>query len=642
MTEGQVSSLSPTTKQLIRDLNAERPIVVDAYISDNIPEQYSRTRYELINLLKEFRTEAGRKGKTFDVRLHDGIELFSDEAKEAEDRFGIQPVTRPVRERGTFRNEEVLFGAAIRSGLNKVIIPFFEYGIPVEYELVRSINTVAQPQRKKLGVVRTDAQLMGGFTFSGMSPQQIAKNPLITELEKQYEVQEVDLSGPVALGQFDALLAVQPSSLSPEQLSYFIESVRAGVPTAIFEDPYPFGMTAPGTGEPKQAPGGMFGGGAPQPKGDIRLLWDLLELDVPGRPAMTGGINPDLVWQAYNPYPKLRAMGTNDLWLFIREEVAGDFEKLAEENEVTSGLSEVLLLYSGALLPKEKASLKHVPLLKTGIQAGLISNDDVQANSRDPNGLVKAQGKPIGPQTVAMAIEGQPAAAPTVDGQPAPPPAGKIRAIYVADSDLMMPVFMQIRSAPNQFEEIDFRFENVTFLLNVVDSLAGEHEYIEVRKHQPNFPTLKLIEEVESIARDREDIEREKFNRDYDEAIRTFDENRTKEVKKVQEALEDLQKKGGKSSQDFALLQQKQTELLLKEKQLDRQREVRSAKLSRDRDREINRIRTATEREVTRYQNLVKFAAVTLPCIPPLLIGLVVFANRRLKERETISNARLK
>jgi ABC-2 type transport system permease protein len=644
MTEGQVSSLSPTTKQLIRDLNPERPIVIDAYISDNIPEQYSRTRYELINLLKEFSSEAARKGKVIDVRLHDGIELFSDQAKEAEDRFGIQPATRPVRERGTYRNEEVLFGAAIRSGLNKVIIPFFEYGIPVEYELVRSINTVAQPQRKKLGVVRTDAQLMGGFTFAGMSPQQIPKNPLITELEKQYEVQEVDLSGPVAPGQFDVLLAVQPSSLSPEQMSHFVESVRGGVPTAIFEDPFPFGMSAPGTGEPKQSPGGMFGGGAPQPKGDIRQLWDLLELDIPGRPAMTGGINPDLVWQAYNPYPKLRAMGTNDLWLFLREETAGEHEKLSEESLVTSGLSEVLMLYSGAVLPKQQAKLKHTPLLQTGVMAGLISNDDVQANSRDPNALQRAQGKPIGPQTVAMAIEGEPAPAlaATAEGQPAGEAGGKIQAIYIADSDLMMPVFMQIRSQPNQFEEIDFRFENITFLLNVIDSLAGELDYIEVRKHQPIFPTLKLIEEVEAVAREEEDLEREKFNRDYDEAIRTFDEDRTKEVRKVQEALEELQKKGGKNSQDFALLQQKQTELLLKEKQLDRQREVRSAKLARDRDREINRIRTATERKVTRYQNVVKFAAATLPCIPPLLIGLIVFANRRLKERETITKARLK
>ena len=60
LTEGQVSSLAPATKQLIRELDGDRPIVIDAFISKDIPEVYARTRYELINLLKEFRSEAAK------------------------------------------------------------------------------------------------------------------------------------------------------------------------------------------------------------------------------------------------------------------------------------------------------------------------------------------------------------------------------------------------------------------------------------------------------------------------------------------------------------------------------------------------------------------------------------------------------
>ena len=60
-------------------------------------------------------------------------------------------------------------GAAFTCGLEKVIVPFFDQGIPVEYELVRSITTVAQSKRKRLGVVNTDAQLFGGFDFQRMS-----------------------------------------------------------------------------------------------------------------------------------------------------------------------------------------------------------------------------------------------------------------------------------------------------------------------------------------------------------------------------------------------------------------------------------------------------------------------------------------
>jgi ABC-2 type transport system permease protein len=41
-------------------------------------------------------------------------------------------------------------------------------------------------------------------------------------------------------------------------------------------------------------------------------------------------------------------------------------------------------------------------------------------------------------------------------------------------------------------------------------------------------------------------------------------------------------------------------------------------------------------------QNRVKATAAILPCLPPLLIGIIVFASRRLRERENISKARLK
>ncbi len=84
------------------------------------------------------------------------------------------------------------------------------------------------------------------------------------ELEKQYEVETIDFNSAVTPGQFHAIVAVQPSSFAPEQFTRFVDAVKAGVPTAIFEDPLPFAQNfIPGTGDPKQAPGGMFGGVVP-------------------------------------------------------------------------------------------------------------------------------------------------------------------------------------------------------------------------------------------------------------------------------------------------------------------------------------------------------------------------------------------
>ncbi|MEM6469296.1 MAG: Gldg family protein, partial [Planctomycetota bacterium] len=376
MTEGKVSSLAPATEKLIQNLESDRPIKIDAFISKEIPELYARTRYELINLLKEFKSEAASNGRTIEVNLYDDIDLFSEEASMAQERFAIEPVTRTVREQGSFQQKRLIMGAAFRAGLEKVVVPFFEYGIPVEYELVRSINTVARGERKRVGIVRTDAQLMGGVAMAGMQMQPIPKHPLVDELAKQYEVEEVAFDAPISPGVYDALLVVQPSSMAPENFQRLIEAAKAGVPMAIFEDPMPIGrgdMTA--TGDPKQQSGGMFGmgGRGAQPKGDIRELWDVLQLESKGQPGMQY-YNCDIVWQDYNPYPNLD-MNVDPFWSFIDENAPGveTGQALGGASPITSGLRQVLALYAGTIAPAEGATLTHTPMLQTGTVSGTFN-----------------------------------------------------------------------------------------------------------------------------------------------------------------------------------------------------------------------------------------------------------------------------
>ena len=241
---------------------------------------YAKTKRDLVTLLKEFRNSANGK---IQLRMHENLEPFSEEATLAEQRYGIEPERISIRQRGRITEEQVILAAVFTCGMEKVIVPFFDHGIPVEYELIRSIDTVAQPGRKRLGIVNTDAQLFGGFSFAGGQPRQIPKHDLVVELEKQYNVEDVDANNPIDVDKYAALVCVQPSSLSPEQFANFLEAVRQGAPTAIFEDPLPWFLTSvPGTGQPKQAPGGgmmgQFGGGQPMPKGDIQQLWTLLGL----------------------------------------------------------------------------------------------------------------------------------------------------------------------------------------------------------------------------------------------------------------------------------------------------------------------------------------------------------------------------
>ncbi len=413
LTVGKVSSLSPDTKALLRDLKADHTIQIEAFISGQVPEVYSKTRADLISLLKEFRASAGHGAgqSTINVRMHildEGSEDAIELASLAEKRYGIKPEAVRTRTRGAIKDEEIFLATAFTCGLEKVVVPFFDYGIPVEYELIRSICTVAKKERKTVGIVRTEARLFGGFTLAGNRPQDIPKQAIVEELEKQYEVKEVDPTNPIEKDAYDVVLAVQPSSLSPEELDNVLEAIKSGQPTAVFEDPRPIFMAAPATGEPKMPPGGMMfqGGGGPQPKGDIKKLWNMLGIDASGENSMMGLFAPDIVWQEFNPYLKLQIQGIPDSWVFCRREAPGGESSINGNSPITAGLTEIFFPVPGGIKADKGSDLKFEKLVTTGDFSGTMSFQSFMDNRDNPFLMKVAQGDRKGAQVIAVRITG--------------------------------------------------------------------------------------------------------------------------------------------------------------------------------------------------------------------------------------------
>jgi ABC-2 type transport system permease protein len=554
----------------------------------------------------------------------------------ARQQFGIEPVNVLSRVRGAYRDEEIFLGCAFTSGLEKVVVPFFDKGTPVEYELIRSVCTAAQQKRKRLGVLTTDAELFGGFDM--MSGQSRPRQPIVEELEKQYDVVQVDASAPIT-ETYDVLLAVQPSALGPEQMTNFVAAVKAGQPVAIFEDPLPVLMTdAPGTSQPRRSPMGpmaMFGGGGAQPKGDINQLWEALGVRLSAgaaRPAMgqMGGGGPFVVYQDYNPHLKLELPSE---FVFIDANLEGSGGEggvpgFNQQQSITSGLQEVLFPFPGAITRDESADVTFTPLVRTvANRTGTIEVDQVMGNRGDMRQLRIFERRADQSMVLAAAIE---RAAKDAAAKP-------VRAVVVADIDLLDGRIFGLRSRPDEVFGLDF--DNVEFALNILDDLAGDDRFTDIRKRKPKHRTLERIEDAVAAAREDADRQRAAFIAEFDQAEREANDGMQKEVGEFEKKIRDMEAQGDANPQAaMQAIQQLASRQRLAQRRLD----TKIEQLKRKRDAEVDAVERKLEAQIRREQDRQKWLAVLLPPILPLVLAFFVFFKRRAQEREGVATSRLR
>ncbi|MEM6329960.1 MAG: Gldg family protein [Planctomycetota bacterium] len=654
MTSARLNSLSPNTIALARELGQKEdlpPIRIDAYVSPQVPSEYAKQKRELLNTLSALRSAGGGK---IVVATHE-IENFSEEATVAETNgIDARPVETKVR--GVREQEEIFLGASFRCGLDKVVLPFLDKGLPVEYELVRSITTVADEKRKTLGVVRTDAQLFSSFSMQGPSEE----SRLITELKKQYDVKEVDPSKPIE-ETFDVLLAVQPSSLSPEALDNFVAAVKTGQPTAIFEDPFPVAWNVVGTDQPKPPAGGMMGmfggGGPPPPKGDMQQLWKLLGVRFNAS---------DLIVQDHNPYKAQNFI--TDEWVFVDVD-SGAQQPFNSESPITAGLKQVLFLYTGAAESSQEAGVTFTPLAVTNgrtatepvraaqaflqqqspaaqyrLRASRRATGKTYVLAAEIKGQVEEQQKlelneSIDDEALRKELAGE---APAADGagggadpdsdtpDAADDAVSKVHAVLVADIDGLSNDFFAIRAiGPDERLDVDWRFQNVTFVLNILDSLAGDDRYIDVRKRTRDYRTLTELEAATESARDQAADQEEEFIKLAKDEIEAARASYRKEIAKIQN--------------DASLTPaQREQKLRLVGRKLERQRDVKIAGLTREQDKQIKQNQRDLAATIRSVQDRYKLAAVIVPPVLPILLACWVYFRRRSREQEGVAKERLR
>jgi ABC-2 type transport system permease protein len=604
LTAENLHSLSKETRRLVKEIPGGRPVFIQAYLSKEVPRSYVQARANLQGLLREIDAAAGSR---VEVLIHD-TEPFSREALDAREKFGILPVDVP-EVGGRAQTSPVFMGVAFTCGAEEHVIPFFDRGLPTEYELVRSIRVVAGTDRKKIGVLNTSANLFGGFDFNTFQSQ--PGWPVVDELKNQYDV--VQISATERIGDdLDGLIVALPSSLPQEEMDNVLAYIEAGNPTLLLEDPLPIVDVSLSPSEEAGAQTNPFmrgRGPQPKPKGDVVEF--MRSLGVRFEPAQ-------VIWDTYNPHPDLANLPPEIVFVGRGNKNPESFEA---RYPATAALQEVVFMFPGTIGRTPDSPYSFEPLVNTSTMCGALPYE--QYVQRSFFGVQMVNPRAIRRPTthtfpIAAHVHGGKAATEGSAGT-----QGKVNVIVVSDLDFISNQFFEIRKRGIE----GLNFDNVTFFLNCIDMLVGDDSFIALRSRRVKHRTLETLE-----ARTREFVERRAMEQQEAEldAQRALAQAQARLDQKVRE----VRTRNDLDDQTKEIMARNLQEVE------SRRFEAQKATIDAEMDSKIERSKENTETQIRGIQGGIKMLAGLAPPVPIFIVGILVFLRRRKREREGAAAAR--
>ncbi len=615
LTQERVYSLTPTTQKVLAGLKADRPVLIQAFVSPEVPRDLVPTRTTLVGLLRQYGQYGGDGVR---VRIVN-TEKYTDAAEEAK-RYGIDAVEMQSEPNGRIVRDDVYLGVVVTSVDQQVLIPFFDKGTPVEYELTGAVRTVSQASRKTVGILRTDAQVAGGFDMQAF--RQLPEWRISQELKKQYEVKAV---GPeeLATSTVDVLIAVMPSSLTDPEMQSLVDYVSRGKPTLIVDDPYPAFMAGVAPHNPKPKPGGGMmgmGGGPPQQKSDDGKATKLL------RALEIGWDSEETVWDRYDAHPAFREMlmgfGLYDI-VYVDPASHAKYA-FNPDSPITRNLQKVMLFYPGSLRPRENSKFKFEPLMRSGPHSLTYQWNDYVTSAGGFMAMMGGGSVPVMPPAKSERDEEvSPVIAARITGS-TEDKSRTINAVFVADMDMLTNAFFFIRDKEWQ----DVKVDNIAFILNAVDELVGDDALLALRSRQARHRSLSLVESKTTAFKESQSNESAFAEADAKKALEDAQ-------KKLDEEIEAIRNDPSLDPET------KRVKAQIAQQNGQRRLEVEKANIENKKKRKIKEAKDTSEREIRKIEGIAWILAITLPPIPALLMGIVIFSLRTQRERQGIIPDRL-
>ncbi len=586
MTEGKLFTLSEGTWNVLATI--DEPIRLRLYYSKLLGERSPRhaTYFERVRELADRYNEISG-GKVILEVLNP--EPFSDE-EDGAIGFGLQGI--PLNNTGDLG----YFGlAGTNSTDDKAVIPFFttERESFLEYDLTKVVFTLANPERKVVGVM-SRLPIEGG----AMRPPftQTPAWAVMDQIREFFEVRSLPNELREIPEDIDILMLVHPKGLNDFTLYAIDQFVLGGGRALVFVD---------ANAEVDVPPDGRM---TSLPRSEFNKI-----LETWGLRLASGKVAGDLDAARRVNVKVGGKMNVVDyvVWMSLNR------KNFDTKDAVTGDISLINVASPGVLEKTKDATTQVLPIISTGPRSMAIEAEKVMIRP-DVVGLFrdfKSGGKPL---TLAARIKG-PVKSAFPDGPPrdkdrdkdAPPAAAKkhlaqsakpVNLIVVADVDMLHDRFwVDIRQLMGRRLFVP-NANNADFVVNSLDNLGGSDALIGLRGRAESSRPFHLVQEI------RQDAERQ--FREKERSLQT-------KLEDVEGKLENLVRRRGADSEqvltpgDKAAIDKFRNEMV----------QVR---------RELRGVQRALRKDIDRLDGLLKF--INIAAIP-LLLGFAIILAAIVRTR---------
>jgi ABC-type uncharacterized transport system involved in gliding motility auxiliary subunit len=514
LTDGDLYTLSPGTKKVLRNLPA--PVKVKLYASqgESVPVQLRSFAQRVEDVVREFKSVAGSNLV---------IERYNpkpdSEEEDAAQLDGIEP-------QQLMTGESFYLGIAVSQLDRKQALPNItpQRERLLEYDLVRTIARVGATERPKIGLM-AGLPVMGE-RFNPFTRQSSDPWVLANELKREFDVKEVPMNAKEIDKDLNVLLLIHPRDAHPV-LEYALDQfVLRGGKLIAFVDPYAYFDQAP-----------TMPGVPPMPSSSTLPLlfknWGV-EMD-PGK------VVSDVVFGSGGGARYTPTVLSLNRTAFSRD-------------DIVTGQIETLLYAFGGAFQVKGTELKVTELVRSSPNSMLVDIANATKSGDEATRAFKPSGSPM---PLALRLAGKfktafPEGVKDGDKPIANTPAlressGENSVIVVADVDMLadgaavdiQDVFGRKIVVPSN--------GNLAFALGMVEQFAAGDELISLRSRAAAFRPLTVVRELEA------DAQKEYFGK-----IQALEE----EKQKTQARLQELQKAQGGAAKGAQILSPEQQEEL--------------------------------------------------------------------------------